>query len=111
MTPDKYVDFSIGFDGINLAINVTDHYGSLEKRKLINHIGKSYQNEEYKIKTSVSGAGIGLSNVYRNCCGLIFECDSSVFTSVTILYKKTTSFKDFKDQFRFLSTHHYYSVI
>jgi hypothetical protein len=98
------VHFSVGFDGRTLGISVQDNYGSLDKKKLLRHISKSYRSDEYKVRSNVAGAGLGLAQVYRNCGGIIFECEQGNRTQVTILFRKTDSFKDFKDQFRFLST-------
>lgn len=104
LDPKNTVEFSVAFDGRTLGISVNDQYGSLDKKKLLRHISKSYESDEFKVKTTVAGAGIGLANVYRNCAGIIFECEQGLRTQVTILYRKTDSFKDFKDQFRFVST-------
>ncbi|MBI2605154.1 MAG: hypothetical protein HYW49_03635 [Deltaproteobacteria bacterium] len=103
------VDFKVAFDGNLLGISVTDQYGSLDKKKVLRHVSKSYEMEEYKVKTNVAGAGVGLSNVYRNCSGIVFECESGTRTTVSVFYKKTASFKEFKDQFRFLSTLTYFT--
>lgn len=104
LDPKNTVEFSVAFDGRTLGISVNDQYGSLDKKKLLRHISKSYESDEFKVKTSVAGAGIGLANVYRNCAGIVFECEQGIRTQVTILYRKTDSFKDFKDQFRFVAT-------
>lgn len=98
------VDIEIAFDGDTIGISVLDHFGSLNKRKMHGDISKSYTEEEYKMKTHVAGAGLGLAQVYRNGGGLIFECEQGAATCVTLFYKKTDSFKQFKDQFHFMSS-------
>jgi hypothetical protein len=103
------VELEVAFDGHVVAVAVRDQFGSLDKKKLLGHLCKSYREEEFKVKTNVAGAGLGLANVLRNCGGLIFECDVGVMTQVTVFYQKTDSFKEFKDQFRFLSTLMYFS--
>lgn len=104
------VEMKIAFDGALLGISMLDHHGSLNKKKLLGqHLGKSYASDEYKTVQTSAGAGLGLANVYRNCGGIIFSCENSECTEVNLFYRKLESFKDFKDQFRFLSTFMYFS--
>ncbi len=98
------VEVRIAFDGTTFGLSVTDPFGSLERKSIIEHIAQSFENAEFKVKTSKAGAGLGLSNVYRSSGGLLFACEKGVKTEVILFYKKTDSFKDFKDQFHFLST-------
>jgi hypothetical protein len=53
------VEMQVGFDGKYVGISAIDHFGSLEKAKLLSHISKIYVKEEYKVRTTVAGAGIG----------------------------------------------------
>ena len=104
------VELKIAFDMKTLGISVTDLHGSVDKKKLLSqHLGRSYENKEYEMKTVVAGAGLGLAHVYRNCGGMIISCEQGIRTEVNLLFKKTDSFRDFKDQFRFLSTFMYFS--
>lgn len=102
------VEMHVGFDGSYAAITAVDLYGSLDKTKLLSHISKIYTNEEYKVRTSVAGAGIGLATVFRSGGSFFFVSESQVRTEVTVLFKLVDSFKDFKDQFRFISTQFYF---
>lgn len=104
------VEVKIAFDTKTLGIGVTDLHGSVDKKKLLSqHLGRSYENKQYEMKTVVAGAGLGLAQVYRNCGGMIINCESGARTEVDLLFKKTASFRDFKDQFRFLSTFMYFN--
>ena len=104
------VEMKIAFDGKTLGLSVADLHGSLDRKKLISqHLGKSYVSSEYEARSVVAGAGLGLSQVYRNCGGIVFACETGARTEVSIFYKKTVSFKEFKDQFRFLSTFVYFA--
>lgn len=102
------VEMEIGFDGEYAAITAIDHFGSLDKNKLLSHVSKIYTNEEYKVKTQVAGAGIGLATVFRSGGSFFFVSENQVRTEVTVFFKRTDSFREFKDQFRFLSTQFYF---
>ncbi|MGE4232475.1 MAG: hypothetical protein AB7F43_04015 [Bacteriovoracia bacterium] len=108
LTGRNIVDVKICFDGDTLGISVLDQHGSIDKKRLIDHIGRSYEDNEFKVKVTKAGAGLGLANVYRNCGGLVFVCEVGLKTEVILLYKKTDSFKEFKEQPRFLSVFTYF---
>jgi len=98
------IEMHVGFDGHTAAVSAIDFFGSLDKAKLLAHISKIYTNEEYKVRSSVAGAGIGLATVFRAGGSFLFVSESQVKTEVTVFFKKTNNFLEFKDQFRFLST-------
>ncbi len=102
------VEMNIGYDGELVAITAVDYFGSLDKVKLLTHISKIYTEEEYKVRTSVAGAGIGLATVFRSGGSFFFVSESRVKTEVTVFFKRTDSFREFKDQFRFISTQFYF---
>ncbi len=102
------VEMSVGYDGKYVAIMVADLFGSLDKGKLLNHISKIYTEEEYKVRTAVAGAGIGLATVFRSGGSFFFVSESRVRTEVTVFFRRCDSFRDFKDQFRFISTQFYF---
>lgn len=100
------------FDGSLLGIATSDKWGSLNKKKMITqHIGKSYEAQDYETRAvgSGAGAGLGLARAYRNCGGMVFSCETGEKTDAMLFYRKTESFKDFKDQFRFLASFVYFS--
>lgn len=102
------VELHIGYDGNYVAISAVDLYGSLDKAKLLAHISKIYVSEEYKVRMAVAGAGIGLATVFRSGGSFFFVSESRVKTEVTVFFKRTDNFRDFKDQFRFISTQFYF---
>lgn len=102
------VEMMVAFDSCYVGITAVDHYGSLDKNKLLNHISKIYTEEEYKVKTSVAGAGIGLATVFRSGGSFFFVSESHSRTEVTVFFRRTDSFREFKDQFRFLCTQFYF---
>jgi hypothetical protein len=102
------VEMHVGYDGQYVAISAVDSYGSLDKVKLFTHISKIYTQEEYKIKTSVAGAGIGLATVFRSGGSFFFVSESRLRTEVVVFFRKADNFRNFKDQFRFISTQFYF---
>lgn len=102
------VELHIGFDGQYLAISAIDLFGSLDKGKVLSHIFKMYQTEEYKVKTAVAGAGLGLATISRMGGSFLFSSESRLKTEVTVFFQRTPSFREFKDQFRFISTQFYF---
>jgi hypothetical protein len=102
------VEMHVGYDGHYIAVTAVDQFGSLDKNKLLNHISKIYTEEEYKVKSSVAGAGIGLATVFRSGGSFFFVSESRLRTEVTVFFRRTDNFREFKDQFRFLSTQFYF---
>ncbi len=102
------VEMHVAYDGKYVAVTACDLFGSLDKVKLLSHISKIYTEEEYKVRTSVAGAGIGLATVFRSGGSFFFVSESRVRTEVTVFFKRTDNFREFKDQFRFISTQFYF---
>lgn len=102
------VELHVGYDGQYIAITACDLFGSLDKNKLLTHISKIYGDDEYKVKTSVANAGLGLATVFRSGGSFFFVSEARVRTEVTVFFRRTDSFREFKDQFKFLSTQFYF---
>ena len=102
------VEMHIGFDNKYLGVTAVDNFGSLDKVALLSHVSRVYRDDEYKVKSTLASAGIGLASIYRNGASLHFVSESRVRTEVTVLFKRTDNYRDFKDQFRFLSTQFYF---
>jgi len=108
LTGKHEVEMKVGFDGDYIAITAVDKFGSLDKVKLMKHIAKIYTDEEYKVKSSVAGAGLGLATVFHSGGSFYFVSESRTRTEVTVFFKRTDSYREFKDQFRFISTQFYF---
>ncbi|MDR3608468.1 MAG: hypothetical protein P4M08_13955 [Oligoflexia bacterium] len=102
------VEMQVGFDGEYVGITVVDHYGSLDKARLLNHVSKNYSDETYKLKLHQAGAGIGLATIYQNGGSFFFSSCVRERTEVTVFFRRTKSFVEFKNQFRFFSTQFYF---
>lgn len=106
---DKHaVEIQVGYDGDYFAATAIDHFGSLDKNKLLAHISKIYTEEEYKVRTAVAGAGIGLATVFRSGGSFFFVSENRSRTEVTVFFRKSPSYREFRDQFRFISTQFYF---
>ena len=102
------VELHVGYDGDYAALTAIDSFGSLDKNKLLAHISKIYKEEEYRVRTSVAGAGIGLATVFKSGGSFFFVSEKSVKTEVTVFFKRMDTYREFRDQFRFLSTQFYF---
>ncbi len=102
------VEMKVAYDSQYVGITAIDHWGSLDKERLLKHISKRYQDEEYQVKTTSAGAGIGLATIFRSGGSFFFVSDKGARTEVTTFFKKTNNFREFKDQFRFISTQFYF---
>lgn len=101
------VEIHVHYDGEMLSVMVTDFYGSLDKLKLLNKILSSHFQKELKIRPNQGGAGIGISSILKMGGNLLFACESGKKTEATIFFRKTESFKEFKEQRFFISTRFY----
>jgi hypothetical protein len=108
LTDRRGIELSIGFDGNTMAVSASDQFGSLQKAKLLAHISKIYTQEEYKVRTSVAGAGIGLATVFRSGGSFLFVSEAGRRTEATVFFTRAETFREFKDQFRHLSTQFYF---
>jgi hypothetical protein len=98
----------VGYDGEYIAVSVGDNFGSLDKAKLLNHMSKVYTESEYKLKATSAGAGIGLAQVFRSGGSFVFVSESRVKTEVSVIFRKTDNYREFREQFRFISTQFYF---
>ncbi len=102
------VEMRVVYDKGYIGITAVDQWGSLDKERLLNHISRRYREEEYKVKTTSAGAGIGLATIFRSGGSFLFASESGTRTEVTTFFKKADNFRNFKEQFRFISTQFYF---
>lgn len=98
------VELLLGFDGAHVAISAIDHYGSLDKTRLMTHMSNHYATDEYKVKNSKAGAGIGLGTIFKMGGSLLFRSEPQAKTEATVIFERKDNHKNFKDQFKFTST-------
>lgn len=102
------VELHVAFDGTYVTLTAVDLFGSLDKGRLLSAISKIYREKEYRIRNGVAGAGIGLATVFHSGGSFHFASENGVRTEVSVFFRKTENFREFKNQFRFLSTQFYF---
>ncbi len=102
------VEMEIGFDGKVIGINAIDHFGSIDKNRLLRHMSKVYTNDVYKVRTTSAGAGLGLSSSFQSGGSFFFVCDSGVRSEAMLFFSVEENYRKFREQFRFLATQFYF---
>ncbi len=102
------VEMEVGYDGQYVAVAAIDHFGSLDKSRLLSLISKVYRDSEYKVRNQGAGAGLGLASVFQSGGSLVFVSEARVRTEVILFFKRTDNYKEFKAQFKFIGTQLYF---
>ena len=103
LTGRRSVELQMGYDGEYFAFTAIDRFGSLNKRKLLSHLFNS--RSEYQLDASIAGAGLGLATTFKTGGSLVFLSEPEVRSEATVFFKRAPSFKEFRNQFRFISVH------
>jgi CheY-like chemotaxis protein/anti-sigma regulatory factor (Ser/Thr protein kinase) len=72
-------------DARYFAIEVTDRFGSLDRKTILRCLAKAGGREPEKVSMATRGAGIGLATVYGTCNHLVFNLEPGVRTEVVAL--------------------------
>ena len=72
-------------DARYFAVEVTDHYGSLDRKQILRCLAKAGGRVPDKVSMDTRGAGIGLATVYGTCNHLVFNLEPGVRTEVIAL--------------------------
>ncbi len=72
-------------DARYLALEVTDLFGSLDRRQILRCLAKAAGRTTEKVSMRTRGAGIGLATVYGTCNHLVFNLEPGVRTEVIAL--------------------------
>jgi hypothetical protein len=102
------VEVEVGFDGKTIGVSAIDHFGSVDKTRLLRHMSKVYTNEAYKVKTTSAGAGLGLSSSFQSGGSFYFVCENGSRTEAMLFFTLAENYREFREQFRFLSTQFYF---
>ncbi len=107
LTGRESVEMKVGFDGNYLGVSVTDHFGSLDRTRLLNHVSINYRDQEYKVRQGGAGAGLGLSSILSTGGSLLYHCEDHKKTEAILITRVFESYRDFRAQFRLFSARFY----
>ena len=100
------VEMQVAQEGPYLGITVTDNFGSLNRKRVLEHIAKAYSGESVGTRQEeLEGAGLGLSLILRSGGSLVFAYNPGRRTEVSVFFRQMTSFPQFRNQFQFISIH------
>ena len=85
LTSRDRVTLRYACDARYLAIEVNDHYGSLDRATILRCLTKASSRARDKVSMTTRGAGIGLATVYGSCNHLVFNLDPGKRTQVIAL--------------------------
>ena len=101
----KGVELQVAVEDNLIAVTVVDEVGSLSRDEVLAHIAKIFDSRFQKIRgPDYQGSGIGLSLVMKSGGSLSFVTVPGKRTEVTVFFRQTEKFKDFKSPFQFVST-------
>ena len=81
----------LGTDGMQLAVEVTDPFGALERDHVMSGVARGLaavgsSDTSAIIDTSHGGAGLGIAKLYMGSAGLIIDVQPGLSTTVTSLH-------------------------
>jgi hypothetical protein len=100
---NELITMSLGFDGVNLGLSVSDPFGSVDRNRLLGHLAESYRRKEYQLRTGQAGAGLGIATIFSTGGSLIYHVEPKIKTEATLLYRAYPNYRTFRQQFKFFS--------
>jgi hypothetical protein len=101
----SFVEFLVDCDDHYLGVTVVDQFGTLNRKKLFNSLLRGHMNLASKINAEEENAGIGLATTFKQGGSLVYVTRPGKRTEATTFFKLEKSYRDFKNQFRFVSVH------
>jgi CRP-like cAMP-binding protein len=86
LSPEHYSQFSFGTDGSWIGISVSDPFGSLDGKVIVNYLESVYQNRAGSLNQQKGGAGRGLHMIVEMSDLVIFNLKPQVKTEVIALF-------------------------
>jgi hypothetical protein len=105
LDPEQTIELSLSAHGDYVAFTVIDRFGTLDKPKLLKHLFASRTTGNTLVDPTRTGAGVGLATTFMTGGSLLFVHEPGVRTVVTVFFRHSKNFREFKDQFRFISVH------
>jgi len=85
LTGREQVRIRYACDARYFAVEVTDLFGSLDRKTILSCLAKAGGRAPEKVSMDTRGAGIGLATVYGTCNHLVFNLEPGVRTEVIAL--------------------------
>lgn len=102
----KGIEMHLRFDEEVVAVTVIDRVGSLNRDQILLHVAKSLNDGKMTPRdASYAGAGLGLALIFRSGGSLSYITEKGKRTEATVFFRRSKSFREFKNQFQFVSTH------
>lgn len=99
------VEIQIGMHENFFIASVTDRFGSMKRKRVLQHVFKAFsENQKIQATDLQQGAGLGLALIFRSGGSLSFACHTGHVTEVTVFFARTDTFVQFKNQFQYITT-------
>jgi hypothetical protein len=86
--------FRCASDGVRVAVEVTDHFGRLERKHVFSGLVRALKSGQ--LDTGGGGAGLGMMVAYRSTTALFFDVVPGVRTRVTGLFDLDLNLREFR---------------
>lgn len=102
LEPHEHATFRYACDGRNIALSVTDRFGSLERDVIIKYLERCFTGVPAEVEQKQGGSGLGLYMVFNSITQLIFNIQAGVATEVIALFYTRSGSLAFKSSGRSL---------
>lgn len=96
------VILEVAFNEQFIGVCVSDFYGAINKDLVFKFLGQDYRSKTYQIPLT-QGAGLGLYGMVNSSLSLGIFHKPKTFTKVLMLLPNTSSVRQFKQSFQFVS--------
>lgn len=103
LEPDERVTFRYACDGRNVALSVSDRFGSLDREVIVKYLQRCFSGGPAEMEEKRAGAGLGLYMVFNSITQLTFNIQAGVSTEVIALFYVRSGARAFKASGRSLN--------
>jgi hypothetical protein len=103
LEPHERVFFRFACDGRNVALSVSDQFGSLDREVIVKYLERCFSGGPAEMEEKRAGAGLGLYMVFNSITQLTFNIHSDVSTEVIALFYVRSGARAFKASGRSLN--------
>lgn len=103
LEPSERVTFRYACDGRNVALSVSDKFGSLDREVIVKYLQRCFSGDPAEMEEKRAGAGLGLYMVFNSITQLTFNIQAGVSTEVIALFYVRSGARAFKASGRSLN--------